>query len=77
MSEKKARFELKILYFGYFVGRKHSKKFESVCESFLELKEVVTKQALRFWNGFHGRAYENSTLKHQGLSLESSRIDPL
>ena len=60
----------------YFVGRKHSRKFERVCESFLELKEV-TKRALRFWNGFRGRAAGNPRLKHQGSSLKSSRIDPL
>ena len=59
------------------MGRKHCRKFERVCGSFLELEIVVTKRALRFWNGSHGRAAKNSRLKHQGSSFESSRIDRL
>ena len=58
------------------MGRKHFKKSEKVCRSFFELKKVVIRQVLRFWNGFHGRATEKSGLKHQGSSLESSKIDP-
>ena len=61
----------------YFVGRKHFRKSERVCRSFLELKRVVTMRALRFQSGFRGRASGNYGLKHQGSSLESSRIDPL
>ena len=58
------------------MGRKHTRKFERVCGSFLELQDVVTMLALRFWSGFRGRATENFGLKHQRSSLESSRIDP-
>ena len=75
--KKKAWFELKIYCSRHFVGRKHCRKFERVCGSFLELEIVVTKWALRFWNGSRGRATKNSGLKHQGSSFESSRIDPL
>ena len=58
------------------MGRKHSRKFKRVCESFLELKEVVTRRALRFWSGFYEKATRNPRLKHQGSSIESSKIDP-
>ena len=74
--KKKAWFELKILCSRYFVGKKHFKKSERVYRSFLELKRVIIRRALRFWSGFHGRAVENSKSKHQRSSLESSRIDP-
>ena len=51
------------------MGRKHYRRFEGVCGSFLELKEVVTRQALRFLNGFRGRAVKYSVLNDQGSSL--------
>ena len=76
-EERKLDLSLKSCIFGYFVGRKHSRKFKRVCESFLELKEVVTRQALRFRSDFRGRAAQNSGLKHKGSSLNSSKIDPL
>ena len=72
---KKLDSSLKSSVFGYFVGRKHFRKSERVCRSFLEMKRVVIRRALRFWSGFCGRATENFRLKHQGSSLESSRID--
>ena len=59
------------------MGKKHFRKFERVCGSFLKLKKVVTRRALRFWSGFCGRAARNPRLKHQGSRLESSKIDPL
>ena len=61
----------------YILGRKQYRKFEKVCGSFLKKKGVITKWALRFQSGSNGRSVENSGLKHQGSSLESSRIDPL
>ena len=75
--KKKARFELKISCFWFFMGRKHFNKFERVCGSILELKRVGTRRALRFRSGSRVRVVENSRLKHQGSSLESSWIDPL
>ena len=59
------------------MGRKHSRKFERVHGSFLELKEIVMRRALRLWSGFRGRTIKNFGLKHQRSSLESSKIDPL
>ena len=59
------------------MGKKHFRKFERVCGSFLELKKVITRRALRFQSDFYGRVAKNFELKHQRLSLESSRINPL
>ena len=76
-GERKLDLSLKSHIFRYFVGRKRTRKFERVCGSFLELKDVVTILALRFRSGSRGRATENFGLRHQGSSLESSKIDPL
>ena len=46
------------------MGRKHFRKFERVCGSFLELKEVVIRRTLRFWSDLRGRVTGNSRLKH-------------
>ena len=54
--KKKARFKLS--YFLLVVGRKRFRKFEKVCGSFLELKEVVMRRTLRFWSGFMEELFE-------------------
>ena len=60
----------------YFVGRKHYRKFKSLWKLF-RAEKCCYKASIEVSKWFSLKSCWKFRLKHQGSSLESSRIDPL